>query len=259
MTTGADGKDARRGAVMKQIGMLDLAGELAEIREPIRAGLDAVLDSRRFVLGPQVEELERRVAAFLRCRRGVAVSSGTDALLCALTAVGIGSGDEVITTPFTFFATAGCICRLGAKPVFVDIEEDTFNIDISQIEAAITPQTRAIVPVHLFGQCADMDEIGVVADRHDLVVIEAIFAGISLVTNQFPLQIDVLIEGAQNEHAQRLGRHLGHPRRGVFTLRTPPCEKQWQHKRGNHQPSSRTIPSNHYDFLCGKKVIHVGQ
>ncbi|UCG17495.1 MAG: DegT/DnrJ/EryC1/StrS family aminotransferase [Phycisphaerales bacterium] len=157
---------------MKQIGMLDLAGELAEVREPIRAGLDAVLDSRQFVLGPQVEELERRVSAFSRCRRGVGVSSGTDALLCALMAAGVGSGDEVITTPFTFFATAGCIRRLGARPVFVDIEEDTFNIDVSQIPAAITPRTRAIIPVHLFGQCADMDEICVVADHHDLVVIE---------------------------------------------------------------------------------------
>ena len=152
--------------------MLDLGGELALFRDGIRAGLDAVLDSRQFVLGPKAEELERRVAAYSQCDRGVAVSSGTDALLCCLMAAGVGYGDEVITTPFTFFATAGCIHRVGARPVFVDIESDTFNLDVSQVQAAITPRTKAVLPVHLFGQCADMDDIRTIADRRGLAVIE---------------------------------------------------------------------------------------
>jgi dTDP-4-amino-4,6-dideoxygalactose transaminase len=157
---------------MRQIGLLDLAAEMELFREPVRDGLDAVLASQRFVGGPQIAELESRLAEYCQCTRGIAVSSGTDALLCSLIAAGIGAGDEVITTPFTFFATAGSIHRVGARTVFVDIERDTFNLDVSQLEAAITPTTRAIMPVHLFGQCADMDEITALAERHGLVVIE---------------------------------------------------------------------------------------
>ncbi len=157
---------------MRQIGLLDLASEMELYRDALREGLAAVLDSLRFVGGPQIAELETRIAEYCQCRRGIAVSSGTDAILCALMAAGIGAGDEVVTTPFTFFATAGCIHRVGARPVFVDIERDTFNIDVSQLESAITPNTRAIIPVHLFGQCADMDEIQAIAESHNLAVIE---------------------------------------------------------------------------------------
>jgi dTDP-4-amino-4,6-dideoxygalactose transaminase len=157
---------------MDPIRLLDLAGETAEVREEILQGFQAVLETCRFVLGPQVEELEGRLAEYSQCRRGVAVSSGTDAILCAMMAAGVGPGDEVITTPFSFFATAGCVYRLGARPVFVDIERDTFNLDVSRIPAAVTPRTKAILPVHLFGQCADMDEILHAADRHGLMVLE---------------------------------------------------------------------------------------
>lgn len=157
---------------MKPIGLLDLAGETALFRKEILEGIQTVFETCRFVLGPQIEELERRLAEHSQCRRGIAVSSGTDAILCALMAAGVGPGDEVITTPFTFFATAGCIHRVGARPVFVDIESDTFNIDVSQIQAAVTSRTKAVLPVHLFGQCADMDEILHVADHHGLTVLE---------------------------------------------------------------------------------------
>lgn len=157
---------------MRQVGMLDWDGEMARFRADVRRGLDAVLDHHRFVLGPEVEELERTVAAYCQCRRGVAVSSGTDALLATLMALEVGPGDEVITTPFTFFATAGSIHRVGARPVFVDIEPDTFNLDVSQIEVALTSKTRVILPVHLFGQCADIDDIRVIADRRGIAVVE---------------------------------------------------------------------------------------
>jgi dTDP-4-amino-4,6-dideoxygalactose transaminase len=157
---------------MKPIGMLDLKAEFADIETEVRAVIDAVLESQAFIGGPQVGELEAQIADYLGATHAVAVTSGTDAILLALMAAGIGPGDEVITTPFTFFATAGCIHRTGAKPVFVDIKPDTFNIDAQRIEAAITPRTKAILPVHLFGQCADMDAIGALAKQHNLLIIE---------------------------------------------------------------------------------------
>ncbi len=152
--------------------LLDLKAQYAPIREEIRAAMDRVADSQYFILGPEVKALEEEVAAYSQCKFGSGVSSGTDALLVALMAIGIQPGDEIITTSYTFFATAGCVARLGAKSVFVEIDPRTYNIDASKIEAAITPRTKAIIPVHLFGQMADMDPIMEVANRHNLIVIE---------------------------------------------------------------------------------------
>ncbi len=154
------------------IPLLDLKPQYQALKDEIKDVVDRVMESQYFILGPEVEGLEREVAAYSQCAHGVGVSSGTDALLMALMAVDIGPGDEVITTPFTFFATAGCIARLGAKPVFVDIDPVTFNINPSLVEAAITPRTKAILPVHLYGQMADMDAIMEIAGRHRLIVIE---------------------------------------------------------------------------------------
>src|ERR1035437_8656135 len=137
--------------------LLDLKAQNATIREQVLAAVAEVLDSQVCIGGPKVAELEQRIAAISDCKYAVGVSSGTDALLCSMMALGLGPGDEVITTPFTFFTTAGSIVRTGATPVFVDIDPRTYNIDPELIEKAITPRTKAIMPVHLFGQMCDMD------------------------------------------------------------------------------------------------------
>jgi dTDP-4-amino-4,6-dideoxygalactose transaminase len=152
--------------------LLDLKSQYAAIRDEIRAAVDRVMESQQFILGPEVEALENEAAAYCQCQYGIGVSSGSDALLVALMAIGIQPGDEVITTPYTFFATAGSIVRLSAKPVFVDIDPLTYNLEATRIEAVITQRTRAIIPVHLFGQMAEMDSIMDVAGRHRLYVIE---------------------------------------------------------------------------------------
>ncbi|MFM8395593.1 MAG: DegT/DnrJ/EryC1/StrS family aminotransferase, partial [Acidobacteriota bacterium] len=139
------------------------------------AVIERVVESQIFINGSEVEGLEEEVAGYSQCRYGIGVSSGTDALLAALMAIDIQPGDEIITSPYTFFATAGTIWRLGAKPVFVDIDPLTYNMDTSPaggLEAAITPRTRAIMPVHLYGQMAEMDSIMEIAARHNLIVIE---------------------------------------------------------------------------------------
>lgn len=152
--------------------LLDLKAQYAALRDEIRPAVDRVLESQQCINGPEVGQLEKDVARYCHAKHCVGVSSGTDAILLSLMALDVGAGDEVVTTPYTFFATAGCIARVGARPVFVDIDPATFNIDPHQVEAAITPRTKAIMPVHLFGQCADMDPILEIAKRHDLPVIE---------------------------------------------------------------------------------------
>lgn len=152
--------------------LLDLKAQYAAIREEVRQAMDRVADAQYFILGPEVEALEKEIADYSQCEFGIGVSSGTDALLVALMAIGIEAGDEVITTPYTFFATAGAISRLGARPVFVDIDPLTYNIDPAKLESVITERSRAIIPVHLYGQTADMDPIMEVARRHKLYVIE---------------------------------------------------------------------------------------
>ncbi len=152
--------------------LLDLKAQYAAIKDEVLAQINDVLDSQQCIGGPKVEAIEKAVASASDCKYAVGVASGTDAILNTLMSLGIGPGDEVITTPFTFFATAGCIARVGAKPVFVDIEPKTFNLDPTMIEAAITEKTQAIMPVHLFGQMAEMDSIMAVAGQASLAVIE---------------------------------------------------------------------------------------
>jgi len=155
-----------------KIPLLDLKAQHAPIQREILEAIGRVVESQAFILGPEVEKLEQRIAAYCQTQFAVGVSSGTDALLVALMGLGIGSGDEVITTVYSFFATAGVIARLGAKPVFVDIDPATYNLDPNKVESAITTRTKAILPVHLYGQCAEMASILETAGEHGLAVVE---------------------------------------------------------------------------------------
>lgn len=164
----------------RRVPVLDLGPQIAALREDIRAAVEDVLDSGRFILGPHVQAFESEVASYLGTRHAVAVNSGTDALVIGLRALGIGPGDEVITTPWTFFATAEAVSLVGAIPVFVDIDPATFNLNPALVEGAVTPRTKAVLPVHLYGQAADMDPLVAVARRHGLRVLEDVaqaFAG----------------------------------------------------------------------------------
>jgi dTDP-4-amino-4,6-dideoxygalactose transaminase len=152
--------------------LLDLQAQYLPLRNEIRRAIDEVCDQQALILGPHVERFEKRLAAYCQTTHAIGVSSGTDALLCSLMALGVGPGDEVICPSFTFFATAGSIARLGAVPVFADIDPRTFNLDPARVEAKVTPKTKAIMPVHLFGQLARMDQINAVASKHDIPVVE---------------------------------------------------------------------------------------
>jgi dTDP-4-amino-4,6-dideoxygalactose transaminase len=155
-----------------KVPLLDLRQQYAALRPDMDAAVARVIESQYFILGPEVAAFEQEIAEFCGVRRAIGVSSGTDALLVALMAVGVGPGDEVVTTPFSFFATAGVIARLGATPVFVDIEAGSFNLDATRLEAALTARTRAIVPVHLYGRCVDNEAIGRIADSAGVPVVE---------------------------------------------------------------------------------------
>jgi dTDP-4-amino-4,6-dideoxygalactose transaminase len=152
--------------------LLDLKAQYADLRTEIDAAVKSVMESARFIGGPEVTGLEDEVARYSQCTQAVACASGTDALLLSLWALGIGPGDEVVTTAYSFFASAGTIANNGATPVFVDIDPRTYNLDVHKIEAAITPRTKALMPVHLYGQCADMTAIKALAERRKLWLIE---------------------------------------------------------------------------------------
>jgi dTDP-4-amino-4,6-dideoxygalactose transaminase len=155
-----------------QVKLLDLQAQYAPLREEIRRVIDEVCDSQALILGPHVAKFEKNLAAYCGTKHAIGVTSGTDALLVALMAMGVKPGDEVICPTFTFFATASCVPRLGAKPVFVDIEPHSFNLDPAKLKAAITKKTKVIIPVHLFGQMAKMEAINEIAAVHGLLVLE---------------------------------------------------------------------------------------
>ncbi len=152
--------------------MLDVAAQNGPLIDRLTDKAAEVIRSGQYILGPEVAAFEHEVAEYIGVKHAVGVSSGTDALMVALMALGVGPGHEVITTPFTFFATAGCIARVGATPVFVDIRPDTFNLDVDQVASVVTSRTRAILPVHLFGQACDMEGLSAVANKHGLPIIE---------------------------------------------------------------------------------------
>jgi dTDP-4-amino-4,6-dideoxygalactose transaminase len=155
-----------------KVPFFDLTSQFSSIEEEIKYALDEVFKTQQFILGPKVEALEQTIANYCQARYAIGVASGSDAILLSLMALGIGKGDEVLLPPFTFFATAGSVSRLGATPVFVDIDQKTYNIDPSKIEEKITPRTKAIIPVHLFGQCADMNPLLEIAKEKKLFVVE---------------------------------------------------------------------------------------
>jgi dTDP-4-amino-4,6-dideoxygalactose transaminase len=155
-----------------RVPLLDLAAQARSVEAEVKEAVIRVLDSQRYVLGPEVEALENEIASFCGVGHGVAVRNGSDALVMSLMALGIGPGDDVIVPTFTFFATAGSVARVGAKPVFVDVLPDTFNIDPDAVAAAVNSRTRAIMPVHLYGQCANMDALTTIAKKHGLAIVE---------------------------------------------------------------------------------------
>ncbi|HET8781206.1 MAG TPA: DegT/DnrJ/EryC1/StrS family aminotransferase [Pyrinomonadaceae bacterium] len=152
--------------------LLDLQTQYASLRDEMRQAIDRVFESQRFVLGEEVQKLEAAISAYCETKHAVACASGSDALLLALMALDLGAGDEVITTPFTFFATGAAITRLGARPVFVDIDPSSYNLDVSQVADAITERTKAFLPVHLYGQCVEMDALLELSKQHGIPIVE---------------------------------------------------------------------------------------
>jgi dTDP-4-amino-4,6-dideoxygalactose transaminase len=159
-------------ANLMKVPLLDLQAQYATIRSEIREAIDRVCDAQQFILGQEVTGFELEAATFCETRHAIGVSSGTDALLVALMALGVGPGDDVVVPTYSFFATAGTVARLGARPVFIDIERSSFNLDVARLAAAVTSRTKAIMPVHLFGRCCDMEAVAAVAARHGIPVIE---------------------------------------------------------------------------------------
>jgi len=157
---------------VRSVPLLDLKAQYRQISDEIRAAVDRVMETQQFILGPEVEALEEEIAGYCGCKYAVGVSSGTDALVACLMAIGVGPGDEVVTTPFSFFATVGSIIRLGATPIFVDIDPHDFNIDAALVEDALTARTKAIIPVHLFGQTADMSNLVEIARKNAIALVE---------------------------------------------------------------------------------------
>ena len=165
-------EDQNNQSVLMKVPLLNLQAQYVSLRDEVRQAIDQVFESQHFVLGENGRRLEGLVADYSRTKHAIGCASGSDALLLALMALDVGSNDEVITTPFTFFATASAIARLGAKPVFVDIDKATYNIDPAQVSAAITPRTKAILPVHLYGQCADMDPLLKISESTGIPLVE---------------------------------------------------------------------------------------
>ncbi len=216
-----------------QFPFLDLKAEFASIRAEILPAVERVLESQQFILGPEVEALEADVAGLVGCRYAIGCASGSDALLLALMALEIGAGDEVITTPFTFVATVGSIARLGARPVLVDVSPDDFNLDPRQIEKAITRRTRAIMPVHLFGQPAKIDAILEIALARRIPRTTGLFS-LDFIT-------EVIFSGNVKSHM--MDSHVQDPHRGA----------DWQshRRRRSHLDSSRG-----YERSCDRLAVH---
>ncbi len=167
-------EDGLKAGGYRKVPLLDLTAQHGAIRDEVLGALLRVVDAQRFILGEEVERFEQEIASYCSARFAVGCASGTDALYLALVAAGIGAGDEVLTSPYTFFATAGAIDRAGARPVFADVEASTFNLDMNRVEEALRtrPGIRAVIPVHLFGGCADMDALGRLTAGRPVVVIE---------------------------------------------------------------------------------------
>ena len=155
-----------------KIPLLDLQAQYVALRDPLLSAVGRVMDAQQFILGAEVEALEKEIAAYSQARHAIGCASGSDALLLALQSLGVGPGDEVVTTPHSFFATASAITRLGARPVFVDIDPHTYNLNETLVAEAITERTRGLMPVHLFGQCADMEILGQISKQHAIPIVE---------------------------------------------------------------------------------------
>lgn len=190
---------------MNKVPLLDLQAQYETIRDEVRRAVDGVFDSQHFVLGAEVQALEEEIARYSQTKFAIGCASGSDALLLALMSCGVSADDEVITTPFSFFATAGAIARLGARPVFVDIEERTFNLDPSLVSAAITARTKAIMPVHLYGQCTEMDPLIEIGRSADILV-----GGLpASLPSSHSHDIPIIEDAAQAIGAEDRGRRAG--------------------------------------------------